>query len=44
MLYASYVIIHEVYLNNFKLLLEQQHINEETLFLNRTVYIISFYR
>ena len=39
-LYNSYVIIHEVYLNNLKLLLERQHINEETLFLNRNEWYI----
>ena len=43
MLYASYVIIHEVYLNNLKLLLKQQNINEENLILNRNEWYILFH-
>ena len=43
MLYTSYVIIHEVYLNNLKLLLEQQNINEENLILNRNEWYILFH-
>ena len=33
-LYNSYVIIHEVYLNNLKIVLEQQHINENNKNMN----------
>ena len=34
MLYASYIIIHKVYLNNLKTLLEEKNIDKETLNLN----------
>jgi hypothetical protein len=43
MLYASYIIIHEVYLNNLKILLEEKNINKETLNLNRNEWYYLFH-
>jgi hypothetical protein len=42
MLYASYILIHEVYLNNFKILLEENNINKETLETNRNEWYYLF--
>lgn len=41
-LYASYILIHEVYLNNFKTLLEKNNINKETLETNRNEWYYLF--
>jgi hypothetical protein len=43
MLYASYIIIHEIYLNNFKTLLEENNINKETIETNRNDWYYSFH-
>jgi hypothetical protein len=43
MLYASYIIIHEVYLNNLKSLLEENNINKETLETNRNEWYYLFH-
>ena len=43
MLYASYIIIHEVYLNNLKTLLEENNINKETLETNRNEWYYLFH-
>ena len=42
-LYASYIIIHEVYLNNLKTLLEEKNINKETLESNRNEWYYLFH-
>ena len=42
-LYASYIIIHEVYLNNIKTLLEEKNINKETLETNRNDWYYLFH-
>lgn len=43
MLYASYIIIHEVYLNNLKTLLEEKNINKETIETNRNEWYYLFH-
>ena len=43
MLYASYIIIHEVYLNNLKTLLEENNINKETLETNSNEWYYLFH-
>jgi hypothetical protein len=43
MLYASYIIIYEVYLNNLKILLEENNINKETLETNRNEWYYLFH-
>ena len=43
MLYASYIIIHEVYLNNLKMLLDENNINKETLETNRNEWYYLFH-
>lgn len=43
MLYASYIIIHEVYLNNLKTLLDENNINKDTLETNRNEWYYLFH-
>ena len=43
MLYASYIIIHEVYLNNLKTLIDENNINKETLETNRNEWYYLFH-
>ena len=43
MLYASYIIIHEVYLNNLNMVLEENNINKETLETNRNEWYNLFH-
>jgi len=43
MLYASYIIIHEVYLNNLKTFLEEKKIDKETLETNRNEWYYLFH-
>jgi hypothetical protein len=43
MLYASYIIIHEVYLNNLNTLLDENNINKETLETNRNEWYYLFH-
>jgi hypothetical protein len=43
MLYASYIIIHEVYLNNLKILIEEKKIDKETLNSNRNEWYNLFH-
>ena len=43
MLYASYIIIHEVYLNNLKTLLQEKNIDKETLETNRNEWYYLFH-
>jgi hypothetical protein len=43
MLYASYIIIHDAYLNNLKTLIEEKNINKETLETNRNEWYYLFH-
>lgn len=43
LLYASYVIIHEVYLNNLETLLQENNINKETLETNKNEWYYLFH-
>lgn len=42
-LYASYIIIHEVYLNNLKTLLEEKNLDKDTLETNRNEWYYLFH-
>ena len=42
-LYASYIIIHEVYLKNLKIVLEEKNINKDTLETNRNEWYYLFH-
>jgi hypothetical protein len=42
-LYASYIIIHNVYLDNLKILIEEKNINKETLETNRNEWYYLFH-
>ena len=43
MLYASYIIIHEVYLNNLNIMIKDNNINKETLETNRNEWYNLFH-